>query len=59
MAGAMSKPSDALGQAVRWTAEEDERLRSLYPHYDQLRAALPHRSLGRMGELGVGGSGCA
>lgn len=45
MAGAMSKPSDTLGQAERWTAEEDERLRSLYPHYDQLRAALPHRSL--------------
>lgn len=41
----MSKPSDTLGQAERWTAEEDERLRSLYPHYDQLRAALPHRSL--------------
>jgi hypothetical protein len=31
--------------AIIWTADEDERLRSLYPRYDQLRAALPHRSL--------------
>lgn len=28
-----------------WTAHEDERLRTLYPRYDLLRMALPHRSL--------------
>jgi|EndMetStandDraft_2_1072991.scaffolds.fasta_scaffold20472_2 hypothetical protein len=47
----MSKPLGALaatdrrGQTASWTADEDERLRSLYPRYDLLQSALPHRSL--------------
>lgn len=28
-----------------WTADEDERLRSLYPRYDLMQSVFPHRSL--------------
>lgn len=48
---------DSHGLAASWTADEDERLRSLYPHYDLLQAALPHRSLSalkhRVRRLGI------
>jgi hypothetical protein len=40
-----------------WTSHEDERLRTLYPRYDLLRVALPHRSLSalkhRVRRLGI------
>lgn len=59
----MNKPAGRLfavehhTPAMIWTADEDERLRALYPRYDLLRVALPHRSLSalkhRVRRLGI------
>jgi hypothetical protein len=63
LAGTVNKPAarlpiiDLSPPALPWTAHEDERLRTLYPRYDLLRVALPHRSLSalkhRVRRLGI------